>query len=130
MTVDSGAVRVREDLPIGRRVAQWRARRRMTQQVFADRIGKSKSWVDKVERGVRRLDRFSLIHQIAQVLRVDPAELVGAAGPTTSAGAGPAVPGVSAVRAALARYDILAEADDTDPCRGADAGTDTAPPAS
>src|SRR5205807_9742759 len=42
-----------DELPIGRRVAYWRGRRRMSQQVFADRLGKSKSWVDKVERGVR-----------------------------------------------------------------------------
>ncbi|ROO59178.1 helix-turn-helix protein [Micromonospora sp. Llam0] len=121
MTVDGGAVRVRDDLPIGRRVAQWRARRRMTQQVFADRIGKSKSWVDKVERGARRLDRFSVIHQIAEVLRVDPAELVGAAGSTTPPpGVGSAVPGVEAVRAALACYDIFGVA--------AVADTGTAPP--
>ncbi|WP_157517620.1 helix-turn-helix domain-containing protein, partial [Micromonospora rifamycinica] len=30
--------------PIGRRIAELRARRGMSQQVFADRIGKSKSW--------------------------------------------------------------------------------------
>ena len=40
-----------DELPIGRRVAYWRTRRKMSQQVFADRLGKSKSWVDKVERG-------------------------------------------------------------------------------
>ncbi len=40
-----------DELPIGRRVAYWRGRRKMSQQVFADRLGKSKSWVDKVERG-------------------------------------------------------------------------------
>lgn len=39
------------DLPIGRRVAQLRTRLGMTQQVFADRLGRSKSWVDKIERG-------------------------------------------------------------------------------
>ncbi|SCL60201.1 Helix-turn-helix domain-containing protein [Micromonospora peucetia] len=44
-------------LPVGRRVAYWRRRRKLSQQVFADRIGKSKSWVDKVERGVRSLER-------------------------------------------------------------------------
>ena len=49
-----------DELPIGRRVAYWRGRRKMSQQVFADRLGKSKSWVDKVERGVRRLDKFSV----------------------------------------------------------------------
>lgn len=63
--------------PIGRRVAQWRQRRGMSQQVFADRIGKSKSWVDKVERGVRRLDKYSVICDIAQVLGIDTSQLMG-----------------------------------------------------
>ena len=49
------------DEPIGRRLARWRLRRRMTQQMLADRLGKSKSWVDKVERGVRALDRYSVV---------------------------------------------------------------------
>src|SRR5215207_6605050 len=66
-----------DELPIGRRVAYWRNRRRMSQQVFADRLGKSKSWVDKVERGVRRLDKFSVIHEIADVLQVDVQLLLG-----------------------------------------------------
>lgn len=47
---------VPDGLPVGRRVAYWRGVRRMSQQVFADRLGKSKSWVDKIERGVWRLD--------------------------------------------------------------------------
>ncbi|MFV2021455.1 helix-turn-helix domain-containing protein [Micromonospora sp. LOL_023] len=91
----------------GRRVALWRVRRRMTRQVFADRIGRSKSWVEKVERGARRLDRFSLIQQVAEVLRVDPAELLGTDRPSeTDKAAG----GVQAVRAALACYDVFATA--------------------
>lgn len=66
-----------DDQPVGRRVAYWRTRRRMSQQLFADRLGKSKSWVDKVERGVRRLDRFSTIAEIAEVLQVDVQVLMG-----------------------------------------------------
>jgi transcriptional regulator with XRE-family HTH domain len=66
-----------DELPIGRRVAYWRSRRKMSQQVFADRLGKSKSWVDKVERGVRRLDKFSVIYEIADVLQVDVQLLLG-----------------------------------------------------
>jgi transcriptional regulator with XRE-family HTH domain len=49
----------------------------MSQQVFADRLGKSKSWVDKVERGVRRLDKFSVTSEIADVLQVDVQLLLG-----------------------------------------------------
>lgn len=66
-----------DELPIGRRVAYWRNRRKMSQQVFADRLGKSKSWVDKVERGVRRLDKFSVVYEIADVLQVDMQQLLG-----------------------------------------------------
>jgi transcriptional regulator with XRE-family HTH domain len=68
-----------DELPIGRRVAYWRGRRKMSQQVFADRLGKSKSWVDKVERGVRRLDKFSVLYEIADVLQLDVQLLVGKA---------------------------------------------------
>jgi transcriptional regulator with XRE-family HTH domain len=96
-----------DGLPIGRRVAYWRGRRRMSQQAFADRLGKSKSWVDKVERGVRRLDRFSVIDEIADVLEVDTQLLLGL---------DPHWPGrdaarradrveVTELRAALERYD-------------------------
>lgn len=66
-----------DEQPVGRRVAYWRNRRKMSQQLFADRLGKSKSWVDKVERGVRRLDRFSVIYEIADVLQLDVQVLMG-----------------------------------------------------
>ncbi|WP_328654637.1 helix-turn-helix domain-containing protein [Micromonospora sp. NBC_00330] len=90
-----------DDLPIGRRVARWRVRRSMTQQMLADRLRRSKSWVDKVERGVRALDRYSVIQELAHVLRVDPEVLLGQPRPTP---AGPP-DGVDDIRAALARYD-------------------------
>jgi transcriptional regulator with XRE-family HTH domain len=91
------------DEPIGRRVARWRARRRMTQQMLADRLGRSKSWVDKTERGVRPLDRYPVIQEIAQVLRVDPLVLLGEHRPPPSTAGASA--GVEGIRAALARYD-------------------------
>ncbi|WP_309222477.1 helix-turn-helix domain-containing protein [Micromonospora sp. CP22] len=93
----------RDPVPIGRRVAYLRVRRRMSQQSFADRLGKSKSWVDKVERGVRSLERVSTIRDIAAVLRVDVSTLLGR-------DAQPAEPvarseGVARIRAALSTYD-------------------------
>ncbi|MFG1914639.1 helix-turn-helix domain-containing protein [Micromonospora sp. NPDC048898] len=91
-----------DDLPIGRRVARWRVRRSMTQQQLADRLRRSKSWVDKVERGVRALDRYSVIHEVAEVLRVDPEVLLGQQPQRTPVGA---LDGVDDIRAALARYD-------------------------
>ncbi|MET8094341.1 helix-turn-helix domain-containing protein [Micromonospora sp. NPDC005220] len=93
-----------ELLPVGRRVAYWRGRRKLSQQVFADRLGKSKSWVDKVERGVRSLDRLSTLQEIARVLRIDTAVLVGR--DVAPVGAAGRVEGVDRIRAALSRYDI------------------------
>ncbi|WP_229404983.1 MULTISPECIES: helix-turn-helix domain-containing protein [Micromonospora] len=105
-----------DELPVGRRVAYWRGRRNMSQQVFADRLGRSKSWVDKVERGVRALDRVSTLREVAAVLRIDPDLLIardGAVGPERE----PAADGVEVVRAALTRHPGLlrAPAAPTDP---------------
>src|SRR4051794_37695045 len=97
-----------DELPIGRRVAYWRGRRKMSQQLFADRLGKSKSWVDKVERGVRRLDRFSVIYEIADVLQLDVQVLMGrdpVRRPETMNCIDQAE--VEEIRAALERYDKI-----------------------
>ncbi|MEU8179649.1 helix-turn-helix domain-containing protein [Micromonospora sp. NPDC049047] len=91
-----------DDIPIGRRVASWRVRRQMTQQMLADRLRRSKSWVDKIERGARALDRYSVIQELAHVLRVDPEVLLGQ--PRSTPAGTP--DGVDDIRAALARYDI------------------------
>ncbi len=94
-----------DELPIGRRVAYWRSRRKMSQQVFADRLGKSKSWVDKVERGVRRLDKFSVVYDIADVLGLDVQLLLGRE-PERRPGTAACVDQVEVeeIRAALERY--------------------------
>ena len=91
------------ELPVGGRVAYWRRRRKLSQQVFADRLGKSKSWVDKVERGERRLDRFSVLHQIASVLQIDVAQLL--TDPESGSRIGAAEPiDLGRVRGALAQF--------------------------
>ncbi|MEO3925871.1 helix-turn-helix domain-containing protein [Micromonosporaceae bacterium B7E4] len=96
--------------PIGRRVAQLRTRLGMTQQVFADRLGRSKSWVDKIERGVRTLDRLSVIGAVAGVLGVDPEVLLSReARRPTATGVNAAV---ERVRAALACYNTPTPATD------------------
>ncbi len=97
-----------DELPIGRRVAYWRGRRRMSQQVFADRLGKSKSWVDKVERGVRRLDKFSVVYEIADVLQVDVQLLLGKE-PTRRPDSINCIDQVEveAIRSALERYEQI-----------------------
>ncbi|WP_327034421.1 helix-turn-helix domain-containing protein [Micromonospora ureilytica] len=93
--------------PIGRRMAELRARRGMSQQVFADRIRKSKSWVDKVERGVRTLDRLSVIETVAAALGVAPDVLLAGKAPRQQL---PDTGGdVERLRAALARYDLTTD---------------------
>ncbi|MFI6227659.1 helix-turn-helix domain-containing protein [Micromonospora echinospora] len=94
-------------LPVGRRVAYWRGRRKLSQQVLADRLGKSKSWVDKVERGVRSLDRVSTLQDIAAALRIDTAVLLGR--DAQPAGVTERVEGVERIRAALSTYEIALE---------------------
>ena len=94
-------------MPIGRRVAYWRVRRRMSQQVFADRLGKSKSWVDKVERGVRALDKVSTLRDIAAALRIDHALLLGQDSRPVDVTA--RIEGVELIGAALSAYDIALE---------------------
>jgi transcriptional regulator with XRE-family HTH domain len=82
----------------------------MSQQVFADRLGKSKSWVDKVERGVRRLDKYSTIAEIAQVLQVDVAEFTGGREQARRPEVGLDGVGkgeVDEIRTALERYDAI-----------------------
>ncbi|WFE56738.1 helix-turn-helix domain-containing protein [Micromonospora sp. WMMD712] len=91
-------------LPVGRRVAYWRGRRSLSQQVFADRLGKSKSWVDKVERGVRALDRVSTLQEVAAVLRIDAAVLLGR--DVQPAQVIERDAGVERIRSALSRYEV------------------------
>ncbi|KIR66281.1 helix-turn-helix domain-containing protein [Micromonospora haikouensis] len=91
-------------LPVGRRVAYWRGRRKLSQQVFADRLGKSKSWVDKVERGVRSLDRVSTLQEIATVLRIDATVLLGR--DVQPAEVIERDAGVERIRSALFRYEV------------------------
>ncbi|MGW5580341.1 helix-turn-helix domain-containing protein, partial [Micromonospora chokoriensis] len=102
-----------DDLPIGRRVASWRVRRQMTQQVLADRLRRSKSWVDKIERGARTLDRYSVIQELAHVLRVEPEVLLGQPQGTPAG----TPDGVDDIRAALARYDSPEAPPQTDELR-------------
>ncbi|MEH1169517.1 helix-turn-helix domain-containing protein [Micromonospora sp. CPCC 205539] len=106
-----------DELPIGRRVAYWRGRRKMSQQVFADRLGKSKSWVDKIERGVRRLDKFSVLYEIADILQMDVQLLLGK-DPERRTDALNCIDQIEVqeIRAALERYDSMSAYFDAAPC--------------
>jgi transcriptional regulator with XRE-family HTH domain len=60
---------------IGRRVRYWRLRRNLDRQRFADMVGRSTSWLDKIEKGERNLLRLPMLDRVAEVLGVDPAAL-------------------------------------------------------
>ncbi|WP_433228088.1 helix-turn-helix domain-containing protein [Actinomadura formosensis] len=66
-----------DDRELGRRIGYWRRRRGFTQVIFADLIGRSKSWVVKVEGGYRSAARLDILDDICQVLRVDLSTLIG-----------------------------------------------------
>lgn len=65
------------DLLMGERLAASRRRRGLSQADFASLIGRSESWMSKVETGAMRLDSLSLLRKIAGLLGVDPGYLLG-----------------------------------------------------
>lgn len=63
--------------PIGERIRIYRGRRGLSQKELAGLIGRSESWLSQVERGVRSVDRFSVLVDIAQVLKTNVQTLAG-----------------------------------------------------
>ncbi len=64
---------------LGRKIAQYRRRRGLSQREFAALINRSEAWVSQVERGVRKVDRMSVLAAVAEVLDVPVAELAAEA---------------------------------------------------
>jgi len=62
---------------IGKRIAEQRKLRGWSQRQLADRAAYSLSQVEKIERGVRGVERYSTLHTFARVLGVDVSELTG-----------------------------------------------------
>jgi transcriptional regulator with XRE-family HTH domain len=62
---------------VGERIAAYRRRRGLSQTVLAGLVGRSESWLSQVERGVRSVDRLSVLLDLARVLRVDVETLTG-----------------------------------------------------
>jgi transcriptional regulator with XRE-family HTH domain len=61
----------------GERIAYHRKRLGLSQVEFAGLIGRSDSWVSQVERGVRSVDRLSVLQIVADALGVPVSELRG-----------------------------------------------------
>src|SRR2546421_9030480 len=66
-----------DDMTIGRRVAFYRRRRGLSQEVLAGLIGKTAEWLRKVETNRAELDRLSVIRTVGKTLDVSPGDLIG-----------------------------------------------------
>src|SRR3954471_10633772 len=66
-----------ENLTIGERVAWYRRRRGMSQEVLAGIVGRTVDWLSKAENNRIELDRLSVIRGIADALDVAVGDLLG-----------------------------------------------------
>ncbi|HEX4063671.1 MAG TPA: helix-turn-helix transcriptional regulator [Streptosporangiaceae bacterium] len=64
---------------LGRKIAAERHRRGLSQPELARMIDRSVAWVSQVERGVRRVDRMSVLETLAAALEIPLAELAAEA---------------------------------------------------
>jgi transcriptional regulator with XRE-family HTH domain len=82
----------------------------LTQLLFADRTGRSKSWVVKVEGGARSAGHLPILDVICEVLQVDLSTLIGQEpGRATETCLGDAE--VEQIQSALERYRLNSPAD-------------------
>ena len=66
-----------EKLTIGERVAWYRRRRGMSQEVLAGLVGRTADWLQKAENNRIELDRLSVIRSLSQALDVSIGDLIG-----------------------------------------------------
>lgn len=64
---------------LGRKIAAERRRRGLSQPELARMLGRSVAWVSQVERGVRKVDRMSVLETVATALDIPLAELAAEA---------------------------------------------------
>ena len=64
---------------LGRKIAQHRRRRGLSQPELARLIDRSVAWVSQVERGVRKVDRMSVLETVAEALDIPLSELAAEA---------------------------------------------------
>lgn len=64
---------------LGKKIALNRKRRGLSQRELAGLLERSEAWVSQVERGVRRIDRMTVLEKVADVLDVPVSELAAEA---------------------------------------------------
>src|SRR6266568_5645432 len=84
---------------LGRKIAAERRRRGLSQPELAKMIDRSVAWVSQVERGVRKVDRMSVLETLAVALDVPLAELAAEAPVVAAVTEEP--PGASGLRLVL-----------------------------
>lgn len=104
---------------VGERIAAYRRRRGLSQAALAGLVGRSESWLSQVERGVRSVDRLSVLLDLARLLRVEVEALTGRPWQYAPNG-GSVVSGLDEVRRFFARYDNLVGVAPDDPVEPTD----------
>ncbi|SNT64284.1 Caspase domain-containing protein [Asanoa hainanensis] len=66
-----------DDLPVGQRIQHWRQRRGLSGRTFSKLIGRSESWVSRVESGRIQVDKLTILSRIAIALSIDLPTLIG-----------------------------------------------------
>ena len=95
-----------EYMSVGERIAIYRRRRGLSQLALANMIGRSEAWLSQVERGIRHVDRVSVLIRLAQVLKVTVEDLIGQ--PLSLApNGGIEFRAIPALRAALTDYELI-----------------------
>jgi transcriptional regulator with XRE-family HTH domain len=84
---------------LGRKIAAERRRRGLSQPELARMIDRSVAWVSQVERGVRKVDRMSVLETLAAALDIPLAELAAEAPVVAAVTEEP--PGASGLRLVL-----------------------------
>lgn len=90
---------------LGRKIAAERRRRGLSQPELARMIDRSVAWVSQVERGVRKVDRMSVLETLAAALDVPLAELAAEAPVVVAVTEEP--PGASGLRLVLSGTHAL-----------------------
>ena len=91
---------------VGQRVRYWRQRRNLDRKQLADMVGRSTSWLDKIEKGERSLLRLPMLERVAEVLSIDPSVLTDSEVARSTAQCADVVE-VQAIKKALGRYPTL-----------------------
>lgn len=64
------------ELTLGERIAWYRQRRGMSQEVLAGMVGRTADWLGKIENGRLDLDRLSVLRSLAEALDISLADLI------------------------------------------------------